>query len=160
MSRMRKVFSAGFIAIAFVSLAARPAKAQATVNDACKLLSTADIAQATGLSVAKGQEGAPIPGALDDCWWTASDGSKIVVVTADAAHMQVTMQSQLQTGADTFDGVGTSAVGTNGIQETGGGYNLSVLDNKGGVAVSIVGGAGTSDRAIALAKVIETEREK
>ncbi len=97
-------------------------------------------------------------GAQANCHWRADDGTEIVVVLADASRMQVTMQSQEQAGADSISGVGLTALGTQGGDETEGGYNMSVLDAKGGVAVSILGAQGTQERAIALAKLIETER--
>ena len=69
-----------------------------------------------------------------------------------------TMDSMAQTGGAEYSGLGSSAVGTNGIPETGGGYNLSFVDSKGGVAVTIPGSAGTSDRTLALGKLIEERR--
>jgi hypothetical protein len=77
---------------------------------------------------------------------------------ADTDRMQVTMQSQLQSGATPFPGIGSNAVGTEGSDETEGGYDMSILDAKGGVAVSILGNAGTGERTVALAKVIEAHR--
>jgi hypothetical protein len=136
------------------------AAAHAATNSphACSLLSRSEIARATGLHVARGKDGPPIAGALSDCTWMAPDGTKIVVTVADAAHMQVTLQSQLQSGASQYPGIGTSAAGTAGNEETGGGYNMSILDRKGGVAVSILGKAGTGERTVALARAIETRR--
>jgi len=72
--------------------------------------------------------------------------------------MQVTMQSQLESGATKFQGIGTAAVGTAGNNETEGGYDMSILDARGGVAISILGNSGTSARTVALAKLIERRR--
>jgi len=133
------------------------ASAQSNAN-ACSLLSRAAIAKATGLQVAKGNPGPPISGSLSNCTWQGSNGTKIILTLADTSHMQVTMQSQLQSGATQLPGIGTSAVGTAGNDETEGGYNMSILDSKGGVAVSILGNAGTGKRTVALAKLIESHR--
>jgi hypothetical protein len=133
------------------------ASAQSNAN-ACSLLSRAAIAKATGLQVAKGKPGPPISGSLSNCTWQGSNGTKIILTLADTSHMQVTMQSQLQSGATQLPGIGTSAVGTAGNDETEGGYNMSILDSKGGVAVSILGNAGTGKRTVALAKLIESHR--
>ena len=133
------------------------ASAQSNAN-ACSLLSRAAIAKATGLQVANGKPGPPISGSLSNCTWQGSNGTKIILTLADTSHMQVTMQSQLQSGATQLPGIGTSAVGTAGNDETEGGYNMSILDSKGGVAVSILGNAGTGKRTVALAKLIESQR--
>jgi hypothetical protein len=159
MSRNVTLVVAGLVIAVLVTASAPSAWAQAVkTNDPCSLLTRAQIAKATGIQVAKGEKGAPIPGAIGSCWWVASDGTRIVVTIADASHMQVTMQSQVQAGAAKLPGLGLSAVATKGNAETEGGYNISVLDRKGGVAVSILGAAGTSDRTVALAKLIETHR--
>jgi hypothetical protein len=144
--------------LAFVLAASLRAAAENPPSSACSLLSRAAIAQATGLHVARGRPGPPLSGALSDCTWQAPDGTRIVVTVADAAHMRVTLESQLQSGATAYPGLGTRAAGTAGNEETGGGYNLSVLDRKGGVAVSILGNAGTGERTLALARSIETHR--
>jgi hypothetical protein len=147
------VFLTGFTAGAHAQNAS-----QGHPSSACGLLSRASIAKATGLHVSKGAEGPPIAGSFSNCAWSGPNGAKIVVTLSDAAHMQVTMQSQMQSGATQFQGIGTSAVGTAGNAETEGGYNLSILDAKGGVAVSILGNAGTAERTQALAKAIEARR--
>ena len=141
-----------------VFLAPARAIAEPAPPSACSLLSRAAIAQATGLHVARGKAGPSLSGALSACTWRAPDGTKIVVTVADASHMQVTLASQVQSGATEYPGLGTRAAGTAGNEETGGGYNLSILDRKGGVAVSIQGNAGTGERAVALARSIETHR--
>jgi hypothetical protein len=64
----------------------------------------------------------------------------------------------LQSGATQLPDIGTSAVGTAGNDETEGGYNMNILDSKGGVAISILGNAGTGERTVALAKLIESHR--
>jgi hypothetical protein len=45
-----------------------------------------------------------------------------------------------------------------GAPFTGGGHIVNVLDAKGGFGVSILGKEGTHDRAIALAKIVESHR--
>jgi hypothetical protein len=145
------------ILIAILLAFAVAASAQANTN-ACTLLSRAAIVKATGLQVAKGKPGLPIAGSLSNCAWQGSNGTRIIVTLAEASHMQVTMQSQLQSGATQLPGIGTSAVGTAGNDETEGGYNMSILDPKGGVAISILGNAGTGERTTALAKLIESHR--
>ena len=132
--------------------------AVAAPASACSLLSRAAIARATGLHVDRGREGPSLAGSLSDCTWVGADGTRIVVTLADSAHMQVTLDSEIQSGATEYPGIGTRAAGTAGNEETEGGYNLSILDPKGGVAVSILGKAGTGERAVALAKSIETRR--
>ncbi len=128
-------------------------------SGACgKMLSPEDVAKATGLSVGKGEKGPEIAGTDGSCVWKASDGTQIVVVLSNKQQMETTMDSMAQTGGASYDGLGTSAVGTKGIPETGGGYNLSFVDSKGGVAVTIPGSAGTSDRTLALGKLIEERR--
>ena len=147
-----------FAGLALAGLSATGARGQANSPSACGLLSRAAIAKATGLHVSKGKEGPPISGSLSNCIWLGPNGAKIVVTLADAERMQVTMQSQLQSGATQFPGIGSSAVGTAGNAETEGGYNLSILDSKGGVAVSILGNEGTGEHIVALAKVVEAHR--
>ena len=128
-------------------------------KDPCsKMLSPEDISKATGLTVGKGEKGPQIQGTEGSCVWKASDGTQIVVVLSNKQQMETTMDSMAQTGGAEYSGLGTSAVGTAGIPETGGGYNLSFTDSKGGVAVSIPGSAGTSDRTLALGKLIEERR--
>jgi hypothetical protein len=90
--------------------------------------------------------------------WRGSDGTQIIVVLSNAQRMLTTMDAMSQTGGAEYNGLGTAAVGTRGIAETGGGYNLSFVDSKGGVAVTIPGSAGTSDRTLALGKLIEERR--
>ena len=146
---------------AFAAFALATASVACAAPGPCALLSPSQIAHITGLHVpAAGQQGAPMAGAQANCRWRADDGTEIIVVLADASHMQVTMQSQEQAGADAIPGVGLTAVGTQGNDETEGGYNMSVLDAKGGVAVSILGAQGTQERTIALAKTIEAERSR
>lgn len=123
-----------------------------------KMLTQSEISDATGLTVGKGQAGPKVAGSQGSCVWRGSDGTQIIVVLSGKQQMQTTMDSMAQTGGAEYDGLGTGAVGTQGIPETGGGYNLSFVDSKGGVAVTIPGGAGTSDRTLALGKLIEERR--
>ncbi|HEX3893840.1 MAG TPA: hypothetical protein VHW46_14785 [Terracidiphilus sp.] len=146
------------VAISVLVGGALEAHAQSGTPTACRLLSRATIAKATGLAVHKGKGGPPISGSLSNCTWEGPHGTRIVVTVADVPHMQTTMDSQVQSGATKIDGVGTNAVGTAGNAETEGGYNLSVMDAKGGVAVSILGNSGTGERTVALAKIIESHR--
>lgn len=128
-------------------------------KSACdRLLSPKEIAKATGLAVGKGEPGPNFAGAQSSCEWQGRDGTKIIVMLTAATPMETTMSSMAQTGGTLYRGLGTSAVGTNGIPETGGGYNLSFLDAKGGVAVTIPGSAGTSQRTVALGKLIAKGR--
>lgn len=128
-------------------------------KSACdKLLSPEDIAQATGMVVGKGQPGPKLAGSDGTCVWRGAGGAQIMVVLSGRQQMATTMDAMAQTGGAQYDGLGTGAVGTQGIPETGGGYNLSFLDSKGGVAIAIPGSAGTSDRTVALGKLIEKNR--
>jgi len=132
--------------------------AHAAPADACGLLSQADIAKATGLSVGAGELGKPIPGVLSRCTWAGSASNKVIVTIADTAHMQLTMQAQQQSGGSSISNLGLKAVGIKSAGFTDGGYIVSFLDQNGGVGVSILGPDGTQDKAIALAKVAESHR--
>lgn len=123
-----------------------------------KMLSPEEVSKATGLDVGKGEKGPDIAGSDGSCVWKGSDGTQIIVVLSNKQQMETTMDSMSQTGGTDYSGLGASAVGTKGIAETGGGYNLSFVDSKGGVAVTIPGSAGTSDRTLALGKLIEERR--
>lgn len=160
LSRFTSGSVAGALILTLTPAYASPATNAPSPNDPCSLLTTSQIVDSTGLQVAEGQKGLPIPGAIGSCWWQASDGSRIVVTVADTPHMEVTMQSQVQAGADELPELGTSAVGAPGTSETESGYNISVLDSHGGVAVSILGKNGTGDKTLALAKVVEQSRAK
>jgi hypothetical protein len=122
------------------------------------LLTAADIAKAAGLTVGNGTAGPPIPGVLGKCTWAGSGNTKVILTLADDRHMKLTVAAQEQTGGTAVPGLGSKAVGIEGAAFTGGGYNVSVLDAKGGFGVSILGKEGTRDRAIALAKLVETHR--
>ena len=124
---------------------------------ACALLSPADIIKATNIMVGNGTAGAAVPGTLGKCTWAGSGDTKVIVTLTDAAHMELTVKAQQSTGAD-VPGLGSKAVGVKGAAFTGGGYIVSVVDSKGGFGVSILGKEGTRDRAIALAKIIESRR--
>ncbi len=127
-------------------------------TQACSLLSPSDILKATGLKVGDGAAGAPIPGTLGKCTWTGSGNTKVIVTLGDAQHMQRTIAAQEQTGGTNVSGLGSKAVAVKGAGFTGGGYIVSVLDAKGGFGVSILGADGTLDRAVALARVVESHR--
>lgn len=130
---------------------------QAADTDTCKLLRSSEILKATGLTVADGTAGRPIPGVLGRCTWIGSGNTKVIVTLADAQHMQTTIAAQQKEGTNVA-GVGSKAVAVKGAGFTGGGYILSFLDAKGGVGVSILGKDGTLDRVVALAKVVESHR--
>ncbi len=127
-------------------------------SNACALLSPADIAKATGLKVAEGTAGSPTPGVIGKCTWAGSGSSKVIVVLGDRQHIQLTIAAAEQTGGADIPGLGSKAAGIKGAGFTGGGYIVNVLDAKGGFGVSILGGEGTRDRAIALAKIVASRR--
>lgn len=133
----------------------RPGSAAA--SDACALLSAADIAKATGLTVGPGSAGRPIPGVLGRCTWTGEGRARVIVTLADARHIEITVSAQEHTGGVPVSGVGSRAVGVKADSFTGGGYIVSVIDAKGGFGVSILG-AGNRDGAVALAKLVEAHR--
>jgi len=132
--------------------------ATAPASDACQLLTPADILKATGLKVGTGTTGKPVPGVLGRCTWTGSGNTKVIVTLADAPHMETTIAAQQQSGGTAVPGLGSKAVGINGAAFSGGGYIVSVLDGKGGFGVSILGQDGTRDRAVALAKIVQSRR--
>jgi len=127
-------------------------------DDACALLTQALIAKATGLEVGDPTPGKPIPGVLARCTWEGSNSTRVIVTLADAKHMGITVHAQEQSGASEVTGIGTKAVGIKGAPAFGGGYIVSVLDAKGWFGVSILGPGGTRDRAIELAKLVESRR--
>ena len=127
------------------------------VDNACGLLTPADILKATGLKVPEGVAGAPIPGVLGRCTWT--DGkNKVIVTLADTQHMQLTIAAQEQSGGTAVPGLGSKAVAVKGSGFTGGGFIVSVLDGKGGFGVSLLGSKWTLDPVVALAKIVESHR--
>jgi hypothetical protein len=129
-----------------------------TLKDgACGLLAQADILKATGLKASDGVAGTPVPGTLGRCTWSAG-ANKVIVTLADAQHMQTTVAVQERSGGTSVPGLGSKAVAVKGAAFTGGGYIVSVLDAKGGFGVSLLGPAGTLDRVVALAKVVESRR--
>ncbi len=133
-------------------------RAAAPQNEACGLLTPADITKAAGITVKDGTAGAPVPGTLGRCTWLGTGNTKVIVTLGDASHMQLTLTAQLQSGGSAVSGVGSKAVAVPGAGFTGGGYILTVLDAKGGFGVSVLGHEGTKDRVIALAKVVAARR--
>jgi hypothetical protein len=127
-------------------------------NDACALLSPADIAKATTLKLENGSAGKPIPGVLGRCTWTGDGDTKVIVTLGDAQHIGLTVSAVEQSGGEKLPGLGTRAVGNKGAGFTGGGYVVNVLDAKGGFGVSILDKDGTRERAVALAKLVEGRR--
>jgi hypothetical protein len=140
----------------FTVLTATPASTTES-GSACSLLTPADIAKVTGLSADEGAAGAPVPGTLGKCTWTGS-GNRVIVTLSDAQHMQITIAATQKSGGTEITGLGSKAVGIKAASFTGGGYIVSILDSKGGFSVSTLGSVGTRDRAIALAKIVESRR--
>ena len=128
-----------------------------TASDPCALLSKAEIAKATGLTVGAGEAGPAIPGTLGKCTWHAG-ATRVIVTLTDKPHMETTIKAQTQSGGSPVQGLGTSAVGIKAAGFTGGGYIVSVVDASGGFGVSILGAEGNRDRAIALAKIVASHR--
>lgn len=135
-------------------------RAPAAGSDACAVLTPADITKATGLTVGAGAAGAPIPGVLGKCTWPGEEDTKVILTLTDTQHMQTTIAAWASGShpASAVPDLGTRAVINKGAGFTGGGYIVSVLDAKGGFGVSILGKQGTADRAIALAKLVESRR--
>ena len=127
-------------------------------DDACALLTPALIAKATSLVVGDPTPGKPIPGVLARCTWSGANATRVIVTLADAKHMDITVHATEQSGGVDVSGIGTKAVGSKGAPAFGGGYIVSVLDAKGGFGVSILGPGGTRDRAVELAKLVESRR--
>jgi hypothetical protein len=146
------------ISLAVSAVFAPTSASLAAGNDACALLTKAEIQKETGMSVADATPGKPVPGVLGRCTWDGPGNSRVVVTLADAQHMGVTVKAQQQTGGEDIKGLGSTAVGIKGAAFNGGGYIVSVLDAKGGFGVSILGKDGTRERTIALAKVVESHR--
>jgi hypothetical protein len=158
---MPRYHSSHLIACCFIIAAAGAIMTSTLVaadSGACSLLSKAEIAKATGLTVGDGTAGPAIPGTLGKCTWLGSGDTKVIVTLADSNHMELTIKVQQQTGGAEIPGLGSRAVGIKGAAFTGGGYIVSVLDAKGGFGVSILGKEGTRDRAVALAKIVESHR--
>ena len=168
MIRCLRRYAASFSGIAFISAASflfgfvlSTANLASATQDpgstACTLLTPADIAKATGLKVDNGTAGPPIPGVLGKCTWTGS-GNRVIVTLSDAQHMQITIAATEKSGGTDVSGLGSKAEGTKAAPFTGGGYIVSVIDTKGGFGVSTLGNEGSRDRAIDLAKIVESRR--
>ena len=127
-------------------------------NDACALLMKAEIQKVTGLMVGDATPGKPVPGVLGRCTWDGPGNSRVIVTLTDAQHIGLTVKAVQQNGGEDIKGLGATAIGNKGAGFTGGGYIVSVVDAKGGFGVSILGKDGTRERAIALAKVVESHR--
>jgi hypothetical protein len=127
--------------------------------DACAILSASEIVKATSLTVGNGTAGAAIPGVLGKCTWAGPGDTKVILTLADTQHMQMTIAAQERSGATAVTGVGSKAVAIKGPPFAGGGYILSVLDAKGGFGVSVLGAEGTQERALALARLVESHRQ-
>jgi hypothetical protein len=81
----------------------------------------------------------------------------VIVTLSDTQHMQITIAAIKKSGGIAVPEVGSKAVGIKAAAFTGG-YVVSVLDTKGGFAISTLGNEGSRDRAIALAKIVESRR--
>jgi hypothetical protein len=127
------------------------------VDDACALLTPADIAKALSLKVGAGTPGKSIPGVLGRCTWTAEGNDRVIVTLTDARHAAITVQAWEGAGGKDVSGIGTKAVSINGPEVTGG-WIVTVEDAKGGFGLSALGGKATEDKTIALAKVVESRR--
>lgn len=137
---------------------AAAAAAAPSPNNACSLLTPADIAKATTIKVGSGTLGKPMRGVLGRCTWLGQGNTKVILTLGDAQHIGIASQAAEQTGGESIAGLGSKAVGMKGAPFTGGGYIVNVLDAKGGFGVSILGKDGTRDRAVALAKIVESHR--
>ena len=126
--------------------------------EACSTIGPDDIAKATGITVSAGDPGKPIPGVQSRCTWMATDGTKVILTFTDTDHAKITIHAQQQSGGTSISGVGSEAVGIKGAGFTGGGYIITALDSKGGFGVSILGKAGSVEKAVALAKLVASKR--
>lgn len=137
-------------------------RALATGAGACALVTPADIAKATGLTVGKGTTSRGVPGVTGKCIWTGAGNTKVVLALGDAQFVQQLIQSAVrrfqERGGSAVAGVGTKAYGMKGPPITGGGYMIYALDSLGGFGVKIFGSEGTRDRVVSLAKLVETHR--
>ncbi len=136
----------------------RPVAAASHADDACAVLSPADIAKTISWKVGAGTPGNPIPGVLGKCTWTNSDNGRVIVTLMDARHASITVHAWEGGGGKDVSGIGTKAVSIKATDLTGG-WIVSVEDPKGGFGVSVLGAKGTEDNAIALAKVVEGRRK-
>ncbi len=137
---------------------ARAAALAPSPNNACSLLTPADIAKATTIKVGSGTVGKPMRGLLGKCTWAGQGNTKVILTLGDAQHIGIAIQAAEQTGGESIAGLGSKAAGIKGAPFTGGGYIVNVLDSKGGFGVSILGKDGTRDRSVALAKIVESHR--
>jgi hypothetical protein len=87
-----------------------------------------------------------------------SGNTKVIVTLSTTQLIQITITATQQSGGTDVPGLGSKAVGIKGAGFTGGGYVIYVLDAKGGFGASILGSEGTRERAIALAKMVESRR--
>ena len=134
------------------------AAASAASGSPCSLLSPAEIAKATGVTVGEGTAGPAIPGTLGKCTWHGGGDTRVILSLADAQHMALIVAATQQTSGDAVPGVGSSAAGIKGAPFQGGGYLVYVVDAKGGFGVSMLGKEGNRTRAVALAKLVESHR--
>ena len=139
------------------SVASAPSSTAVPGDDACALITPAEILKTTGLKVSDGAAGAAIPGVLGRCTWSAGH-NRVIVTLADARHMQITVAAWEHSGGTSIPGLGSKAVGIKADDFTGGGYIVSVLDAKGGFGISLLGSAGSHDNVIAMAKIVESRR--
>ena len=140
-----------------IRISAATGDAASSAAGACALIAAVDIAKTTGLTVGNGTAGTPIPGVLGRCTWVGEGTTKVILTLADSQHMELTINVQEGHGT-AVSGLGMKAVGAKAAGFMGGGYTVNVLDTKGGFGISILGKEGTQERAVALAKLIESRR--
>ena len=155
---MRHLAVASLVAVMLLGgAAARTARAAFPPDDACALLTAADIAKAISWKVDAGTAGPAIPGVLGKCTWTATDKSRVIVTVTDTRHAEITIHAWEGAGGKDLSGLGTKAVSTKAADLTGG-WIVTVEDGKGGFGVSVLGRTATLDNGIALARVVESRR--
>src|SRR6185437_1988340 len=155
---MRYLPFASLLAVVVVAgHAPRTAVAAIPADDACALLSPADIAKAISWKVGAGTAAPSIPGILGKCTWTAGENARVIVTLSDARHADFALQAEASTGAKPVAGLGTKAVSWPATDLTGG-WIVTVEDAKGGFGVSVLSRSATTADAIALAKVVEGRR--
>lgn len=155
---MRYLAAASLVAVVGFAGSRSPAVSAALPgDDACALLTPADIAKALSWKVDAGTAGPAIPGVLGKCTWTAPDKSRVIVTLTDTRHAEITINAWKGAGGADVPGLGSKAVSTKAADFTGG-WIVTVEDAKGGFGVSALGRSATLDNAIALAKIVESRR--
>jgi hypothetical protein len=154
---MRHLVVASFVAIAVLTGEPRPAAGAFLTDDACALLTPADIAKTISWKVGAGAAGSASPGTFGKCTWTTAEGTRVIVTLTDTRHAQITINAWEGAGGKDVPGLGVKAVSSKAADITGG-YIVTVQDAKGGFGVSVLGRSATADNPIALAKIVESRR--